>query len=125
MTLDHEYNGLDLLKRPQVTIHALYQLDAFCHEGMDAVVAQQVETQVKYAGYIARQQDDIARMRQLESTEIPGDFDYAIAKGLSAEVQQALQRVKPTTIGQASRIPGVTPAAMSLLLVYLKSKVSS
>ena len=124
MTLEHEYNGLDLLKRPQVAIHALYQLDAFCHEGMDAVVARQVETQVKYAGYIARQQDDIARMRQLEITEIPGDFDYAIVKGLSAEVQQALQRVKPTTIGQASRIPGVTPAAMSLLLVYLKSKVN-
>ncbi len=120
VSLEREYNGLDLLRRPEVSIQKLYQLEAFRgHLAVDNV-AQQVEIQVKYAGYIKRQQVDIDRMRQMESTVIPEDFSYDVVTGLSTEVRQALERVRPDTIGQASRVPGVTPAAISLLLVFLK-----
>ncbi len=120
LSLDREYNGLDLLRRPEVSIQALYELEVFKDNVAASSVAQQVEIQVKYAGYIKRQQADIDRMRQMESTVIPVDFSYDIVTGLSTEVRQALERVRPDTIGQASRIPGVTPAAVSLLLVFLK-----
>ncbi len=84
------------------------------------MVAEQVEIETKYAGYLQRQRDEIARQQRHESTPIPGSFDYALVRGLSAEVQQKLERVRPETIGQARRISGITPAAVSLLLVHLE-----
>jgi tRNA uridine 5-carboxymethylaminomethyl modification enzyme len=88
----------------------------------DAVVAEQVEIQAKYAGYIARQQDEVARQAAHESTALPRDLDYGAVRGLSVEVRQKLALHRPETIGQASRIQGVTPAAISLLLVHLKRR---
>jgi tRNA uridine 5-carboxymethylaminomethyl modification enzyme len=81
---------------------------------------KQVEIGVKYAGYLNRQRDEIARQQRHENTASASDFDYAGVRGLSAEVQQKLERVRPQTIGQAQRIPGMTPAAISLLLVHLE-----
>ena len=86
----------------------------------DAQVAEQVEIGVKYAGYLERQREEIARQRRHEETAIPEGFDYAGVRGLSAEVRQKLERVRPLTLGQAQRIPGMTPAAISLLLVHLE-----
>jgi len=86
----------------------------------DPQVAEQVEIQTKYHGYIQRQQEDVARQAQYENTVLPKDIDYCQVKGLSNEVQQKLNQHKPETLGQASRISGVTPAAVSLLLVHLK-----
>jgi len=88
----------------------------------DACVAEQVETQAKYAGYIARQQDEVARHESQEATLLPADLDYRDVRGLSIEVQQRLGQHRPETIGQASRIQGVTPAAIALLLVHLKRR---
>jgi tRNA uridine 5-carboxymethylaminomethyl modification enzyme len=88
----------------------------------DDSVAEQVEIQAKYAGYIDRQKDEIARTRQHEATALPADLDYAQVKGLSSEVREKLARQRPETVGQAGRIPGVTPAALSLLLVHLKKR---
>jgi tRNA uridine 5-carboxymethylaminomethyl modification enzyme len=86
----------------------------------DPAVAEQVEIQAKYQGYIDRQRGEVARNEQLESTPLPENIDYAAVRGLSVEVQQKLTAHKPETIGQASRISGITPAAISLLLVHLK-----
>jgi tRNA uridine 5-carboxymethylaminomethyl modification enzyme len=83
-------------------------------------VAEQVEIQAKYQGYIARQQDEVGRREGQESMLLPADLDYAHVRGLSNEVRQTLARQRPETIGQAARISGVTPAAISLLLVHLK-----
>ena len=83
-------------------------------------MAEQVEISIKYAGYIARQQNEVARVESQETTRIPESFVYADVRGLSFEVCQKLQEQRPETIGQASRISGVTPAAISLLLVHLK-----
>jgi len=90
----------------------------------DARVAEQVEIGVKYAGYLERQRGEIERQRRHEDTRIPAGFDYASVSGLSAEVAQKLSRALPQTIGQASRIAGVTPAAISLLLVHLKRRAA-
>jgi len=84
------------------------------------MVAEQVETQAKYQGYITRQQEEVDRHLAQESAVLPGDLDYAEVRGLSVEVRQTLARQRPQTIGQAARISGVTPAAVSLLLVHLK-----
>ena len=120
--LSREANLLDLLRRPDVTYQDLMTLPGVDNVISDHKVTEQVEIQAKYSGYIQRQQDEIARQRRHEDTVIPAEFDYAIVKGLSAEVQEKLVRVRPATVGLASRIPGVTPAAISLLLVYLKKK---
>jgi tRNA uridine 5-carboxymethylaminomethyl modification enzyme len=90
----------------------------------DAAVAEQVEIQAKYAGYIARQQDEVARNEQHESTALPADLDYRAVRGLSFEVQQKLSQHRPETVGQAARVSGVTPAAISLLLVHLKRRAA-
>jgi tRNA uridine 5-carboxymethylaminomethyl modification enzyme len=87
---------------------------------VDSDVAEQVEIQAKYAGYIQRQLDEVARRKEAESLTLPADLDYLQVHGLSAEVQQKLNRHRPDTLGQAARISGVTPAAISLLLVHLK-----
>mgnify|MGYP003341825384 FL=1 len=86
----------------------------------DAQVIEQVEIQVKYEGYIARQQQEVERQQAQESTALPNDIDYNKVAGLSVEVKQKLMRVRPATLGQASRISGVTPAAISLLMIHLK-----
>lgn len=116
--LAREYSLMDLLRRPN--IHYFNLLTAINFEFVEETCAEQVEIQAKYAGYIDRQQDEIARQMRNEEARIPVHFDYLRVNGLSNEVRQKLMSIKPTTIGMASRIPGVTPAAISLLLVYLK-----
>ncbi|MGH8182533.1 MAG: tRNA uridine-5-carboxymethylaminomethyl(34) synthesis enzyme MnmG, partial [Rhodanobacteraceae bacterium] len=120
IALAHEANALDLLRRPELDYATLAAIEGFGPAVPRDDVAQQVEVQAKYAGYLDRQRDEIERQRQHESTGIPADFDYDRVRGLSAEVSTKLKRVKPATLGQARRISGVTPAAISLLLVHLK-----
>ena len=118
--IEREYSLIDLLKRPNVSYAALMTLPGAGPGTAAADVAEQVEIQAKYQGYIARQHDEVARQGQFESLRLPDDLDYCTVKGLSIEVQHKLSRHRPETIGQASRISGVTPAAISLLLVHLK-----
>ena len=118
--MEREYSLLDLLKRPGVSYARLASLSGTGAALSDPAVAGQVEIQAKYHGYIARQRDEVARREHLESTPLPADLDYRAVRGLSIEVQQKLQQHRPETIGQAARISGVTPAAISLLLVHLK-----
>ena len=89
---------------------------------MDNQVAEQVEIKTKYAGYIDRQQEEIAKLRASEDTKLPEDLDYSAISGLSKEIQFKLGNTRPATLGQAGRIPGVTPAAISLLLIHLKKR---
>jgi tRNA uridine 5-carboxymethylaminomethyl modification enzyme len=119
-SLARDFKLYDLLRRPNVTYTSLTSLAAVGSEISDVAVTEQVEIQCKYAGYIDRQTEEIERQRRNEETYIPAWLDYAQVRGLSNEVRQKLQNQQPATIGQASRIPGVTPAAISLLLVHLK-----
>ncbi|SNX60586.1 tRNA uridine 5-carboxymethylaminomethyl modification enzyme [Nitrosomonas ureae] len=119
-SIEREYTLTELLKRPDVTYHSLMTLPGAGEPVMNAQVAEQVEIQAKYHGYIQRQQEEVSRQAQYENTLLPKDIDYCAVKGLSNEVQQKLNQHKPETVGQASRISGVTPAAISLLLVHLK-----
>ena len=119
ITLAHEANALDLLRRPELDYAALTGTQGFGPAVEHEDVATQVEVQAKYAGYLDRQRDEIERQRRHESTAIPNGFDYDQVRGLSAEVSAKLKRVRPATLGQARRISGVTPAAISLLLVHL------
>jgi tRNA uridine 5-carboxymethylaminomethyl modification enzyme len=119
-TLSREHRLEDLLRRPDMSYAKLMQLEIAAPGCSDEAVAEQVEIQVKYSGYIARQQEEIARARGHEQTVLPADIDFADVVGLSHEVRQKLTEHRPETIGQAGRIPGVTPAALSLLLVHLK-----
>jgi tRNA uridine 5-carboxymethylaminomethyl modification enzyme len=118
--LSRDYKLHDLLRRPNVTYAALTSLPAVGSPVTDEKVAEQVEIQCKYAGYIERQQDEIDKQRRNEATRLPDWLDYTQVRGLSNEVRQKLQTQRPTTIGQAARTPGITPAAISLLLVHLK-----
>jgi tRNA uridine 5-carboxymethylaminomethyl modification enzyme len=118
--LSKESRALDLLKRPELDYSKLTSLAGIGPGASDGQVAEQVEIQVRYAGYLDRQAEEIAQRSRQESTAIELDFDYASVRGLSAEVREKLARVRPANVGQASRIPGVTPAAISLLLVHLK-----
>jgi tRNA uridine 5-carboxymethylaminomethyl modification enzyme len=120
--LAREQRAFEALKRPEVTYAALATLPAVAPGVDDPSIAAQVETRAKYAGYIARQQDEIERTRRHAETPIPEDVDYAAVRGLSSEVRQKLAEARPQTLGQAGRIPGVTPAALSLLLVHLKRR---
>ncbi|GAB3370518.1 tRNA uridine-5-carboxymethylaminomethyl(34) synthesis enzyme MnmG [Spongiibacter taiwanensis] len=119
--LSHEYNLLELLKRPELDYADIAELFDSA-EAVDEVVAQQLEIDIKYAGYIDRQKEEIERLRRFENTLLPVDFDYAVVEGLSNEVKQKLATTRPESLAQASRIPGVTPAAVSLLLIYLKKR---
>jgi len=110
----------ELLRRPQVSYASLMQLPGAGPAVGDAQVAEQVQIQVKYQGYIDRQQVEVERLASQESALLPADLDYAAVRGLSKEVQQKLDRHRPETLGQAARISGITPAAISLLLVHLK-----
>ncbi|MGD8378270.1 MAG: tRNA uridine-5-carboxymethylaminomethyl(34) synthesis enzyme MnmG [Gammaproteobacteria bacterium] len=118
--LARETRALELLRRPEVTYPALVSLPGVGPGVDDAEVADQVEVQVRYAGYIERQRDEIARNLRHEETRLPAELDYGQVRGLSNEVRQKLTEVRPETIGQAARISGVTPAAISLLLIHLK-----
>ncbi len=122
--LERDQPLADLLKRPDVTYGALLTLPGAGEAVADPAVAEQVEIQAKYAGYIARQRDEVARHEAHESTRLPPELDYRAVRGLSVEVQQKLAQQRPETIGQASRISGVTPAAISLLLVHLKRRAA-
>ena len=112
----------DLLRRPEMDYVKLHQLTGTNAYELSSIVTEQVEIQAQYAGYIGRQKEEIEKQRRLEDKPIPEDFAFDQIKGLSAEVSEKLMRVKPTTVGQASRIPGMTPAAISILLVYLKKR---
>ncbi len=112
----------DLLRRPGMTYARLMQLDGAGPGVSSDIVAEQVEVRIKYAGYIARQQEDIARAEKHESAPIPEDIDYDAVSGLSHEIIQKFKHHRPATLGQASRIPGVTPAAISLMLIHLKKR---
>lgn len=120
--LEHEYSLFELLRRPEVSYDALLSLGAEGLGEIDPAVREQVEIAAKYQGYIDRQADEVARSRGQENTKLPDDLDYREIHGLPIEAQQKLNAQKPETIGQASRISGITPAAISLLLVYLKRK---
>lgn len=121
--LAHEYNLLNLLARPEINY---LDLVAVTGGGIDdELVAEQLEIKTKYAGYLDRQLDDIEKMRASEAVKLPADIDYAAISGLSKEIQQKLIAARPETLGQASRIPGVTQAAVSLLLVHLKKRKAS
>ena len=120
--LMHEVNLLDLLKRPELDYNKLMKLPAAGEPAGDDAVSGQVEIQAKYAGYISRQQAEVEKHRHHEEMRLPESIEYSKVSGLSAEVTLKLTEHRPTTIGQASRISGITPAAISLLLVHLKSK---
>lgn len=119
--LSREANLHDLLRRPNLDYAALMTLEgAMPSENLAAEVVEQVEIQVKYQGYIDRQNEEIDSRRDIETLKLPDGIDYSKVKGLSAEVQQKLNQHKPETVGQAGRISGVTPAAVALLMVHLK-----
>ncbi|TXL64800.1 tRNA uridine-5-carboxymethylaminomethyl(34) synthesis enzyme MnmG [Zeimonas arvi] len=118
--IEREHSLADLLRRPDVSYGAIVALGGPGAE--DPQVAEQVEIQLKYAGYIQRQQAEIARHAHNEQLPLPPDFDYSAVRGLSVEVRQKLSQHRPETVGQAARISGITPAAISLLLVHLKKR---
>ncbi|MGH8279241.1 MAG: tRNA uridine-5-carboxymethylaminomethyl(34) synthesis enzyme MnmG [Gammaproteobacteria bacterium] len=120
--LSHEERALELLRRPEMNYSKLVALARVGSADVAPEVAAQVEISVRYAGYIERQQEEIRRARRQEQTLLPGDLDFATVHGLSNEVRQKLIQVRPQTVGQAARIPGVTPAAISILLVHLKKR---
>ncbi|KPC52186.1 tRNA uridine-5-carboxymethylaminomethyl(34) synthesis enzyme MnmG [Amantichitinum ursilacus] len=125
--IEREYTLADLLRRPEVTYASLLTMTAAQpKEGEasvdDPLVAEQVEIQTKYQGYIDRQQNEVSRRDNLDNLRLPAAFDYASVVGLSKEVQQKLNTHRPETVGQASRISGITPAAIALLLVHLKKR---
>lgn len=117
--LNREYSLVDLVKRPELSYA---DIAAFTGSALslDPVVTEQVEIQIKYAGYIDRQRDEIDQMRRRENTPVPADFDYSRIGGLSNELRSKLENVRPASIAQAGRIQGMTPAAISLLLIHLK-----
>jgi len=120
--LAREANLMDLLRRPEISYENLMTLPGMGPGESDPAVVEQLEIAAKYAGYIDRQKDEIERNQRYVDVILPANLDYAGIHGLSAEVTQKLNRVKPNTIAQAANIPGVTPAAISLLLVHLKRK---
>jgi tRNA uridine 5-carboxymethylaminomethyl modification enzyme len=118
--LERDYTTADLLKRPGVTYESLMALPGAGPGIEERQAAGQVEIQVKYQGYIDRQQEEVQRREQYEDWRLPEDLDYRAVRGLSIEVQQKLDKHRPETVGHAQRISGITPAAISLLLVHLK-----
>ncbi|HVY81689.1 MAG TPA: tRNA uridine-5-carboxymethylaminomethyl(34) synthesis enzyme MnmG [Steroidobacteraceae bacterium] len=128
--LGRDQSAFELLRRPEVGYDELLEVvgapdwwaNAAVDDRLPAQIRAQVEVRAKYAGYIERQQDEIERQRRNEETLLPANLDYAAIAGLSTEVRQKLAEVQPATVGQAARIPGVTPAAISILLVHLKKR---
>lgn len=129
--LAHECTLAEVLRRPEIDYRSLIQIDPVFAEGLPKLedphlrrqVFDQVEVSIKYEGYIERQRIEIERHEHYENLRLPGDLDYSLVKGLSVEVWQKLNLHQPETLGQASRISGVTPAAISLLLVHLKKGI--
>ncbi|HVC37810.1 MAG TPA: tRNA uridine-5-carboxymethylaminomethyl(34) synthesis enzyme MnmG [Gammaproteobacteria bacterium] len=115
-------HALELLRRPEMNHRKLVSLDCVSDVKVAPAVAEQVEIGVRYAGYIERQQEEVLRAHRQEETPLPADFDFSLVRGLSNEVRQKFTQVRPQTLGQAARIPGVTPAAISLLQVFLKKR---
>jgi len=115
-------SALDLIKRPEITYNSLTVIPEFGPAHSSLKVAEQVEISVKYSGYLTRQNDDIAKSKKSESTAFPEDFTFTGIPGLSNELQSKLNNTRPETIGQAQRIPGMTPAAISLLLIQLNKR---
>ncbi|MFA7487484.1 MAG: tRNA uridine-5-carboxymethylaminomethyl(34) synthesis enzyme MnmG [Lysobacteraceae bacterium] len=120
VAVSRETSAHDLLRRPELDYRTLTRVEMLGPAVADPRVAEQVEVQAKYAGYLERQAEEIARQQRSEATPIPVDFDFSKVSGLSSEVRIKLEKIRPENIGQAMRIAGVTPAAISLLLVYLK-----
>ncbi|MDG6319075.1 tRNA uridine-5-carboxymethylaminomethyl(34) synthesis enzyme MnmG [Glaesserella parasuis] len=120
--LAREASGEDLIRRPEVTYEALTQIAPFAPAIEDKEAAEQVEISIKYQGYIEHQQQEIERHKRHENTQIPAEFDYDKVESLSNEVRAKLMQHRPVSIGQASRISGITPAAISILLVNLKKQ---
>ncbi|MGL5742293.1 MAG: tRNA uridine-5-carboxymethylaminomethyl(34) synthesis enzyme MnmG [Legionella sp.] len=120
--MQHDHKAVEFLKRPEINYQHLLMLDDLNLPELTAEVSEQIEIQNKYAGYIERQKQNIEKMRKHENTVLPEWLDYNEVKGLSTEVIQKLTKIKPTTLAQAGRISGVTPAALSLLLVHLKKQ---
>ncbi len=120
--LEHEYSLFELLRRPEVSYEQVLSLAESGQDELEPAVREQVEIAAKYQGYIDRQVEEVSRSRSQENTKLPADLDYREIHGLPIEAQQKLNTHKPETIGQASRISGITPAAISLLLVHLKRK---
>ncbi|AZN37324.1 tRNA uridine-5-carboxymethylaminomethyl(34) synthesis enzyme MnmG [Iodobacter ciconiae] len=120
--IEREYTLADLLRRPQVSYDSLMSMEIAKPAVEDPLVAEQVEIQLKYQGYIERQQSEVANRDNLEEFLLPADLDFTDVSGLSKEVQQKLIKHKPETMGQVSRISGITPAAIALMLVHLKKK---
>ena len=121
-SLEREHSLFDLLRRPNVSYGSLLPWLQGSPERVVAAVSEQIEISAKYAGYIDRQKLEVENQLAQEARAIPGDLDYASVRGLSKEVQQKLAQHRPETVGQAGRIQGVTPAAISLLLVHLKRR---
>jgi tRNA uridine 5-carboxymethylaminomethyl modification enzyme len=111
-----------LLRRPEVEYKHLQEMEGDSARQLDPAVAEQVEIQTKYAGYIQKQEQEIERMAKLEKKQIPADVDFYSIRGLAMEAREKLTAVRPQTVGQASRIPGVTPADISILLIYLEQR---
>ena len=120
--IEREYSMANLMRRPEVSYATFFELPRYAPYVDDPEVIQQLDIQAKYAGYMQRQTDEINKAKRLEDTVIPEEFDYSSVKGLSNEALQKLSKIKPITVSQASRIAGVTPAAVSLLLVHLKAR---
>ncbi len=122
ITLSKETSLMEFLRRPEVTMEKLKAISAVVSEQTDLQALEQVEIQAKYAGYIDRQQQEIGKAKRYEDLKLPATIDYSLVGGLSSEVKEKLLFQKPETLGQAARIPGITPAAVSLLLIHLKKK---
>ena len=115
--------AIELLKRPEVDYQTLLKLEnRDISAGLDLDEAAELETEVKYEGYVRRQADAIERFKRMEDTEIPDWLDFGGVLGLSTEVSERLTRVRPRSLGQAARMPGITPAAISILAVHIKSR---
>ncbi len=132
--MTRDASAFEMLRRPEVSYDALLELigapewmngsvgDATFDDRLPAQIRAQVEVRAKYAGYIERQEDEVERQRRNEETRLPDDLDYAQVAGLSHEVRQKLAEARPATIGLAGRLPGMTPAAVSILIVHLKKR---
>ena len=120
--LTRDCSVFDLLKRPETSYRALVEVEGLGPGVDDEAVAHQIEVQARYDGYIRRQRDEIERAQQHEDRALPEDLDYAAVRGLSTEVREKLELHRPASVGQAARVDGMTPAAVSLLLVHLKKR---
>lgn len=122
ISVTRDSTALDLIKRPEITYNSLTAIAEFGPAAISLKVAEQVEISVKYSGYLSRQNDDIAKSKKSENTAFPEGFEFTGIPGLSNELQSKLNKTRPETIGQAQRIPGMTPAAISLLLIQLNKR---